>query len=197
MPGKKRNKAKLEQDAVRAAQMYSQGMTQKEIADALGVDKATVYRDLQRVDPLWREGQSDFIHAAKLDELARLDRLETAAWVAFEDSKQSLKSTYHGGMGRIADGKISVTSNQPVQFGVKEQGQNGDPRYLAVVEKCIERRCAILGLDAPKKIAPTDPSGEQPYVLRVDDMATLLRLIREHKQSEEREGEAHATLRLP
>jgi hypothetical protein len=35
----------------------------------------------------------------------------------------------------------------------RREGQVGDPRYLDGVLKCIDRRCAILGIDAPKKIA--------------------------------------------
>ena len=34
---------------------------------------------------------------------------------------------------------------------VKKEGQAGDPRFLDGVLKCVERRCSILGLDAPKQ----------------------------------------------
>lgn len=40
---------------------------------------------------------------------------------------------------------------------------SGNPSFLAGVERCIERRCKLLGLDAPQKIAPTTPDGTQPY----------------------------------
>lgn len=43
------------------------------------------------------------------------------------------------------------------------------PSYLAGVMSCIDRRCKLLGLDAPTKIAPTDPSGENPYMGLSDD----------------------------
>lgn len=41
--------------------------------------------------------------------------------------------------------------------------------YLAGVMSCIERRCKLFGLDAPTKIAPTDPSGENPYAGMSDE----------------------------
>ena len=34
---------------------------------------------------------------------------------------------------------------------------------MNVILQCGERRAKLLGLDAPQKIAPTDPSGENPY----------------------------------
>jgi hypothetical protein len=37
------------------------------------------------------------------------------------------------------------------------------PRYLEGIMSCIERRCKLLGLDAPNKVAPTDPTGTEEY----------------------------------
>jgi hypothetical protein len=34
---------------------------------------------------------------------------------------------------------------------LRKEGQAGSPAFLAGVLTCIERRCAILGLDAPKR----------------------------------------------
>jgi len=31
------------------------------------------------------------------------------------------------------------------------------------VQWCVNKRCEILGLNAPTRIAPTDPSGTKPY----------------------------------
>ncbi len=45
------------------------------------------------------------------------------------------------------------------QFEYTEE-RLGDPRYLLGVDRCIERRCRILGLEAPMKIAQTDPQGK-------------------------------------
>jgi hypothetical protein len=47
-------------------------------------------------------------------------------------------------------------------LGLWEKAKAGD---LGAVEKAIrimERRAKLLGLDAPSKVAPTDPSGEHP-----------------------------------
>jgi hypothetical protein len=49
--------------------------------------------------------------------------------------------------------EASVAGNRP-----------GSPAYLHGVLRCIARRCTLLGLDAPGKVAPTDPSGKEQYV---------------------------------
>jgi len=45
----------------------------------------------------------------------------------------------------------------------------GDPQSVATALRVMERRAKLLGLDAPQKIAPTDPSGENPYLSASDD----------------------------
>lgn len=41
--------------------------------------------------------------------------------------------------------------------------QSGDPQAVDKALKVMERRAKLLGLDAPTKIAPTDPSGANAY----------------------------------
>lgn len=48
--------------------------------------------------------------------------------------------------------------------GLWVKASNGDLGAVDRVLKIMERRAKLLGLDAPAKIAPTTPSGEQPYV---------------------------------
>jgi hypothetical protein len=41
--------------------------------------------------------------------------------------------------------------------------QSGKTRSVEVLMAVLKRRADLLGLDAPTKLAPTDPSGERPY----------------------------------
>lgn len=49
--------------------------------------------------------------------------------------------------------------------------------------KCMERRARLLGLDAPTKVAPTNPSGDKPYEgydlsqLSEDELVTVLAIL--------------------
>jgi len=45
----------------------------------------------------------------------------------------------------------------------------GDPQAVTAALRVMDRRAKLLGLDAPTKIAPTDPTGENPYLSASDD----------------------------
>lgn len=45
----------------------------------------------------------------------------------------------------------------------------GSKTAADTVLRVMERRAKLLGLDAPTKIAPTDPSGDNPYLAASDD----------------------------
>lgn len=48
------------------------------------------------------------------------------------------------------------------------KAMKGDKRAADTVMKLMERRARMNGLDAPTKIAPTDPSGDNPYEALTD-----------------------------
>ena len=43
---------------------------------------------------------------------------------------------------------------------MKTEGRIGDPRFLTVLDNCIERRCKILGIEAPKRLDLSSPEGQ-------------------------------------
>lgn len=45
----------------------------------------------------------------------------------------------------------------------------GDPQAVTAALRVMDRRAKLLGLDAPTKIAPTDPSGDNPYLAASDE----------------------------
>jgi len=61
---------------------------------------------------------------------------------------------------------------QKAWWGKALSGDVGAFRYLL---RLMERRAKLLGLDAPTKIAPTDPSGEQEYA-ELSDVERLERI---------------------
>jgi hypothetical protein len=46
------------------------------------------------------------------------------------------------------------------------EAQVGNVVYLRLAMEAMEREAKILGIDAPQKYAPTDPSGTTPYALK-------------------------------
>lgn len=55
----------------------------------------------------------------------------------------------------------------------------GSPAHIGTALRVLERRSRLLGLDAPLKVAPTDPAGENPYASASDEQLRLdlLRLV--------------------
>jgi len=50
-----------------------------------------------------------------------------------------------------------------MQMGIWPDAVSGDIPSIHAVLKIMERRAKLLGLDAPTKVAPTNPQGDRPY----------------------------------
>ncbi|EKE79464.1 hypothetical protein [Idiomarina xiamenensis] len=138
-------------DQAIVAEMYLKGRTMADIADELGASINMVNYDLREVRKRWRNSAVRDFDAHRAEQLARLDLIEAAAWREWE---RSCEDYYKHTVGETAQGEID-----------KEEtgGQTGDPRYMNVILSTVERRCKLLGLDAPTKVAPTNPEGDKPY----------------------------------
>jgi hypothetical protein len=85
------------------------------------------------------------LDAAKLAEINKIDKVEAAAWKAWE---LSLKHT----------SSRSVTGNKST---IRVINGKGDPRWLAEVRNCIRLRSEILQLLEP---TPIDPDNLPPLL---------------------------------
>lgn len=133
------------------AEMYLKGSTMAVIADKLGHSLNMVSYDLREVRKRWRASAVRDFDAHREEQLARLDLLEAAAWREWERSCEDYwKKTV---------GKTSQDDIDKEETGA----QTGDPRYINAILSIVERRCRLLGLDAPTKVAPTTPEGDKPY----------------------------------
>jgi hypothetical protein len=105
------------------AKMYLTGRSQVEMAKALNVSDRTIRHDLKRLQRIWLQNHSNDVQAGKIRELHRIDHLERTYWMAWRQTKA----------------------------GKRREGQSGNPAFLAGVQWCIEQRCKILGLEAPRR----------------------------------------------
>ena len=94
--------------------------------------------------------------------------VEREAWAAWQRSQKPAESTKvtQDGSGKVAQKTVQHTV--------------GDPRYLDQIHKCITARRALLGLDAPTRIAPTSPDGETTYHTHV--MMEIMRIAEQAKE---------------
>jgi hypothetical protein len=144
--GKRRSTAQLVRDRRRIADLYLQGWIQADIASEVNLSQATVSRDLSVLHTQWLRSSLIDFDQVKAQELAKIDRLEREYWDAWEQSCLDAETI-------TEKGKAARGAQKPDQVEkiVQRRGQSGDPRFLAGVQWCIEKRCKIFGLDAPEK----------------------------------------------
>ena len=164
MAAPKRTKGQRERDLVLVSQMYLRGETQEAIAvavsanyDGFELSRQQMGYDIKKLHKRWMRTQLINIDAAKARELARVDSIEREAWDAWERSKEDAETVTTKGKG---------TKDEPAQMEktVQLKGQVGDVSFLRVIQWCIEQRCKILGLDAPKQ---TELMGKDGDIIRI------------------------------
>lgn len=131
----------LAERRARVAELYLRQHTQQEIADMLEVDQSLVSLDLKAIQVQWRESALADMNEAKQRELERIDQLEREYWQAWERSQEDAETVT----------KKQKSGEDKPELSLQKKGQTGDPRFLQGVQWCIERRCKVLGIDAPEK----------------------------------------------
>lgn len=154
-PDKKRRsrrgrRAEIAQQIRMVMDLYGTGKHQAEIAVELGISQATVSRCIKVGQGPWLEKNLQITERVKTDQLSKLDVLERKYWTEWERSRlnmevKTLKAVKDGG------GQAEEGIPDKVEKTTRTEGQCGDPRYLEGVERCIEKRCKILGINAPEK----------------------------------------------
>jgi hypothetical protein len=163
MPRSTAEELTIESRRCQVAELFLRGIRrQGELARRLGVDRSTVSRDLKVLNARWKEAAIRDLDAAKGQELERIDLLEQEYWAAWEKSKNGHETT--------TTEQTTTPEGERNKAAIRREEQHGDPRYLAGVQWCIDKRCEILGLKAPHKIAPTTPDGQEPYRLTAEDL---------------------------
>lgn len=149
----KRTPGQLELTRTMIASMYAKGQSMAfmaaEIERQFGVQLSLVQigYDIQHIIAGWRKQATGDIERAKGLELGKLVTLELEYWDAWKRSCQPREIT------RTAktDGERATTS-----ASFRKEQRDGNPAFLQGVMSCIERRCKILGIDAPVKINVED-----------------------------------------
>ena len=177
---KKRSKSRIARDRKKMASMYLRGELQADIGGALGLTQATVSRDLKVLQSEWLESAAVDIDKAKSKELAKIDDLELEYWEGWRKSQEDAIRTQQeekedGLRMKIKDGENYTVTDIARKKVKTTTGQYGNPAFLRGIEWCINKRCDILGLDAPKQTDIT--SGGKPIVYEPSQEERERRLI--------------------
>lgn len=147
------------------AEKYLRGMYQSDIAEELGVDQATISRDLTQLRKEWLDRSINHIDQRKAIELAKVDRLEVTYWEAWERSRLNAEVETVEQIGvksqtkKGTEGEESIIVPERIKKNKRIEGQSGNPAFLQGIQWCINKRCELLGLDAPKRSELTGADG--------------------------------------
>lgn len=158
MPGtgdnRPRNHRERQFDLVRVATFYLRGFSQNAIAREMDRSPITIKKDLDEIRKQWREKYVASFEQKVSEELAKIDALEHEAYLAWERSKEKsikkFRQVKQVELDMDGSGDVVLPADEVIEREMVEQPV-GDPQFLNVVMRCVDRRCQLLGLDAPKK----------------------------------------------
>jgi DNA-binding transcriptional MerR regulator len=180
-PGQKRTRNRREYDRQEIARLRLREYTQAEIATAMGLSLSTVKRELSHLHQAWQAEARADTSVAMAMELRRLNTITREAWKGWELSLKDQTAT------TVEDGSTKTKTTTTA----------GDPRYLNAMMSAIERRCKIMGIDAPAKLAATTGSGEDVqrgiFVVPAPagSVAEWMDQVHAYEQRKEAEGTSH------
>jgi predicted transcriptional regulator len=139
------------QDAIRArraevARLYCRGLPQAQIGRALGVTQQQVSLDLKAIRAEWQRVMVAEFDRLRSEQLGKIDACEAAAWEGWERSLRDAE--------RTLTRKRTEPDGEHVEASRSVAGQAGDPRFLQVVDSCIDRRLRLIGGYAQADAAP-------------------------------------------
>lgn len=135
---------------LQVAKLFLEQCTVTEIAEHLNVSCSIVSRDLKAIRKGWVEANKERAEEILAMELARLDHVVTEYWAAWERSKQS-EDTVCDELEPTA-GNTECDQAKVVKRRRTCKAQCGNPVFLQGIERCIERRCKLLGVEPPQRI---------------------------------------------
>ena len=156
----KRTQAQRAADLVQIENLHLRGKTQIEIAEIISsqrpytLSRQQVDYDLRSLTKSWLAEATAERNSAMAKELATIKALQAECWAAWEQSKSERTKARQETGGKGKDGKATVT-----KASMEKEQRDGNPAFLQAVLSCIDRRCKLLGLDAPTKQEVTGKDG--------------------------------------
>lgn len=168
--GPKRTHHQIQRDRQLIADWYCQGETQAAISDRLNakrdydLSQQTISNDIKAIQAAWLKSSLRDFDALRAEQLGKIDRLEREYWRGWERSCEAVETTRKEGGPASGVEKVVKVSKEQV----------GDQKFLEGVERQIDRRIKLLGLDAPQRIAVTDPTGRKAAPVTNEATAAVL-----------------------
>ncbi len=162
----KRTKEQHEADmALMAKLLLRENLTPPEIADRIAKERtytlaqSTIREDIKTLVQRWRDAYLDDIDVLKGRELRRIDELESAYWDSYAKSlkgsafyKEDVSETQTEDKLGMDDSQADESPKRKIFRSRKfTDERDGEVKFLNGIQWCINKRCEILGLNAPLK----------------------------------------------
>lgn len=177
----KRSKKRMEIDErrVMVASLLVRGESYADMALAVGVKSTqTIWADVQFIIDEWRKHHMEDINRYMLIELRKTMEIEKEAWEEWERSK-TVKDKVRITEAILTDldpddpTLLNVVGGLiPTERQVTTEGRLGNPAYLVIIDKMIDKRAKLLGLYAPERLQLADPEDARDFGAQAK--ATLL-----------------------
>lgn len=128
-----------------ASKLRLQGKSLAEIARELKISVSQASKDLKACRTLWRDETTQATAELIQDQYAQNSLVMREAWAAWERSKEEKITKAVESSG--TDGNKQKTQ-------LRTETRNGNPAYLVIVERALERQNKILGIDGSQASFP-------------------------------------------
>lgn len=151
------------------------GVSQREMGERLGITRDLVKNDLHAVREMWAAETKQNRQTLLAQELAQLDALIASGWQGWRSSLQEAvrTSTLQNDYTESSEGGPPPEAGSPAaspqtkkrttrRASVTKNARDGNPEFLSIVQRAVEQRAKLLGLDKPATEAERDD--QTPYI---------------------------------
>lgn len=160
---KRRSPNQIRADRILLTDFIVRGMTLEQMADKLAEVRGyrlhftTINREVRLITDEYKKRNDDLLDRHRQRQLMRLDAQEQEAWRAWEKSKEDAVTRQGERISGQAGQNGAAAARE--KSLVKQSGRVGNAEFLRVMLSIAERRCKLLGLDAPAKNVVMNPDG--------------------------------------
>lgn len=138
---------------------YFEGRTMQMVCDKMLADHnkrihiPRVSVIIKEATTRWKTEQGELIEDHKMREIEAIDKLQITYTMAWERSMAAAETMVeHLQPVKTKGGRTSVSKPSVNKAISTIRATAGDPRFLLGIQWCIDKRCELLGHDAPQKI---------------------------------------------
>lgn len=168
MPSKPTSKRMVAIDRRRrVAKLRLQGMSLEDMAVRLGWSLTTIFRDVQHLEEKWAKQAAVETYSHHVNvQRKKLQLLQQEAWAAFYRSMNK--------KGKIKEIRRKGSPTDPSGSGaggtglvVSIKSSQGDPRFMAIIQRAIEEENALLKIRQPDMGAMDADTNLSPLSIEV------------------------------